>query len=152
LDKIGSAAPAASLNRREALKALAAAGGALAATAFLPGKWAKPLVEIGVLPAHAQGSCPDYQITILASGMCNQSCNFPARYFVDFTWSPGNFNSWNMTFGGVPVDLLFAEYWPIPRLHHEFNPGPGARGNRAVIDVGWENGCRASIEFTISPY
>ncbi len=44
------------INRREALKALAAAGGALTAAAFLPGQWAKPLVESGVLPAHAQGS------------------------------------------------------------------------------------------------
>jgi hypothetical protein len=44
------------LSRRELLKALAAAGGALGAAAFLPGKWTKPLVEAGVLPAHAQGT------------------------------------------------------------------------------------------------
>ncbi|MBN1148033.1 MAG: twin-arginine translocation signal domain-containing protein [Anaerolineales bacterium] len=44
------------LSRRELLKALAAAGGALGAAAFLPGKWAKPLVEAGVLPAHAQAT------------------------------------------------------------------------------------------------
>ena len=44
------------LSRRELLKALAAAGGALGAAAFLPGKWTKPLVEAGVLPAHAQAT------------------------------------------------------------------------------------------------
>ena len=46
-----------SLNRREILKVLAAAGGGLTAAAFLPGKWLKPVIESGVLPAHAQASC-----------------------------------------------------------------------------------------------
>ena len=44
------------INRRELLKALGAAGGALAAAAFLPGKWTKPVVDAGVMPAHAQAS------------------------------------------------------------------------------------------------
>jgi hypothetical protein len=44
------------ISRREAIKALAAGGGVLAATAFLPGKWIKPVIEAGVLPAHAQSS------------------------------------------------------------------------------------------------
>lgn len=41
------------ISRRRLLKALTAAGGVLAAS-MLPGKWAKPVVEVGVLPAHAQ--------------------------------------------------------------------------------------------------
>jgi hypothetical protein len=49
--------PAASLGRRELLKALAASGGAVAAT-ILPGQWAEPVVEVGLLPAHAQASAP----------------------------------------------------------------------------------------------
>jgi hypothetical protein len=44
------------LSRRELLKILAAAGGAVGAAAFVPAKWSKPLVEAGVLPAHAQGT------------------------------------------------------------------------------------------------
>lgn len=44
------------LNRREALKTIAAASGALGAAAFMPGKWSRPLVEVGVLPAHAQST------------------------------------------------------------------------------------------------
>ena len=44
------------MNRRDLLKVLAAAGGGMAAAAFLPGKWLKPVVEAGVLPAHAQAT------------------------------------------------------------------------------------------------
>ncbi len=44
------------ISRRNLLKALAAAGGAVAATTLLPSQWAKPVVEVGVLPVHAQGS------------------------------------------------------------------------------------------------
>jgi len=49
-------APEKTLGRRELLKALAAAGGAVTASSLLPGEWAKPVVEVGVLPAHAQVS------------------------------------------------------------------------------------------------
>lgn len=44
------------LSRRELLKVLAAGSSALAAAAFLPGKWIRPVVSSGVLPAHAQAS------------------------------------------------------------------------------------------------
>lgn len=48
--------PTIPLSRRRLLKALVAAGGATAALTALPGKWFKPVVEVGVLPAHAQTS------------------------------------------------------------------------------------------------
>jgi hypothetical protein len=51
------------LSRRELLKTLAAAGGALGASAFLPSEWTKPLVEAGVIPAHAQGTEQPLTIT-----------------------------------------------------------------------------------------
>lgn len=42
------------LSRRRFLKAIAATGGAAAASSLLPGEWVKPVIEAGVLPAHAQ--------------------------------------------------------------------------------------------------
>jgi len=42
------------VSRRRLLKVLAAAGGAVAASTLLPDKWARPVVEVGMLPAHAQ--------------------------------------------------------------------------------------------------
>lgn len=44
------------VSRRKLLKILAASGTAIAASAVLPGKWMKPVVNMGVLPAHAQQS------------------------------------------------------------------------------------------------
>jgi hypothetical protein len=55
------------ISRRELLKILSAGGGALAASAFLPAKWVKPLIKVGVLPAHAQAS----MYTITATGATN---------------------------------------------------------------------------------
>ena len=42
------------VSRRQLLKALSAAGGAVAASTLLPSKWTKPVVEVGLLPVHAQ--------------------------------------------------------------------------------------------------
>ncbi|MFP4343216.1 MAG: twin-arginine translocation signal domain-containing protein [Anaerolineales bacterium] len=44
------------ISRRRLLKALAAAGGAVAVSSMLPKNWEQPVVEGGVLPAHAQVS------------------------------------------------------------------------------------------------
>ncbi len=44
------------ISRRKLLKTLATAGGAVAATTLLPSEWAKPVVEVGVLPVHAQAT------------------------------------------------------------------------------------------------
>jgi hypothetical protein len=53
------------LSRRDALKALVATGGALAAAAFVPGKWTKPVIEGGVVPAHAQSTLPPLTVTVV---------------------------------------------------------------------------------------
>ena len=42
------------ISRRKVLKALTALGGAVAATNLMPGKWTSPIIDLGVLPAHAQ--------------------------------------------------------------------------------------------------
>ena len=44
------------VSRRQLLKTLIATGGAIAASTLLPGEWTAPLIEVGVLPVHAQGS------------------------------------------------------------------------------------------------
>jgi len=44
------------VSRRKLLKALAATSGAVVASQMLPGQWMKPVIESGLLPAHAQGS------------------------------------------------------------------------------------------------
>lgn len=46
------------ISRRKLLKVLAVTGGTVAATMLLPSKWAKPVVEVGVLPVHAQATPP----------------------------------------------------------------------------------------------
>src|SRR5688572_8151277 len=43
------------LSRRDALKVLAAATGAITLSS-LPDQWQKPVIEVGLLPAHAQTS------------------------------------------------------------------------------------------------
>jgi len=57
MEKTEIKSPEQSLNRRELLKVLAAASGGLTAAAFLPARWLKPVIETGVLPAHAQATC-----------------------------------------------------------------------------------------------
>jgi hypothetical protein len=69
------------LGRRQLLKVLAATGGAAAASSLLPGKWAKPVVEAGVLPAHAQVS-PTPQPT-------EQPTEEPLRYSIFCDSTPG---------------------------------------------------------------
>lgn len=44
------------ISRRKLLKVLAATGGTVTVTMLLPNKWAKPVVEVGVLPVHAQAT------------------------------------------------------------------------------------------------
>ncbi len=44
------------IGRRDLLKALTATGGAVTVAALVPGKWTKPVIEAGVMPAHAATS------------------------------------------------------------------------------------------------
>lgn len=54
------------LTRRQALKTIVAATGAVAASSFVPEKWVKPLVKTGVVPAHAQASVDLFQVEAIA--------------------------------------------------------------------------------------
>jgi len=51
------------LSRRRLLKTILATGGAVAASTLLPSKWAEPVVEVGLLPAHAQVTEPTEEPT-----------------------------------------------------------------------------------------
>ena len=55
------------VNRRTLLKGLGTASGGLALTLMLPGKWIKPVIGIGVLPAHAQTSISSRQLNITSN-------------------------------------------------------------------------------------
>jgi len=46
------------ISRRKLLQTLTATGGGLVVSAIMPSQWVKPLVDVGYLPAHAQGSTP----------------------------------------------------------------------------------------------
>ena len=51
------------ITRRTLLKSILAGGTVVGASAFLPEKWVKPLVESGVLPVHAQVSVTNGSIS-----------------------------------------------------------------------------------------
>ena len=101
----------AGVSRREALKALVAGGGALAAAAFVPARWARPLVEAGVLPAHAQSSqlvC-NYTAQITFVGACPD--NIPdcqaEGLFVTFAVNPSVTPAgFSLHFAGQPATIL----------------------------------------------
>lgn len=64
-----------SINRRNALKALAAATGAISLAA-LPTRWKTPVAQVGAIPAHAQTSQPPQPpIVIVAMSTCSASPN-----------------------------------------------------------------------------
>ena len=56
------------LSRRDALKSLAAITGAVT-LASLPSKWQTPVVEVGALPVHAQGTGAAVIVTNNANGI-----------------------------------------------------------------------------------
>jgi hypothetical protein len=90
-----------SLSRRELLKTLTAGGGALVASALLPDEWTSPVVQSGVLPAHAQSTfCPTIFIKDILSCEIGDGieCSDPENMLVYVNWSP----SWSTH----PVDIV----------------------------------------------
>lgn len=88
------------VTRREVLKAMAAVTGA-AALAGLPSKWKKPVVQVGALPAHAQGTIPTANLDIIrTSGRCINQFNQWDVYFVYDI--PGGAKSFELIVEGQP--------------------------------------------------
>jgi uncharacterized protein YfaP (DUF2135 family) len=76
------------VKRRQLLKALATAGGVTAASALLPGKWSKPNIGVGALPAHAQVTpelgTGDLQVTLTwDTGLPLENCEGSGRVDID---------------------------------------------------------------------
>ncbi len=65
------------VDRRQLLKAIIAAGGAVAASTLLSSRWVKPIIKTGVLPAHAQGSYPTPSITPSSTPTYRPLCYTP---------------------------------------------------------------------------
>ncbi len=99
-------------SRRRLLKVLGA-GGAAASTLSLPEKWAKPVVDAVLLPAHAQltGVTPDFgvRVTLFDNGNVNlKSTGFEGYAKTDAPSADGDGAS---SIGGRLLDLL------VPRAH-----------------------------------
>jgi hypothetical protein len=100
------------LTRRDALKALAAATGAVVLS-NLPQEWKTPIVEVGVMPAHAQGaSGPAPQISNLWSAWTsggNSSCTVYGQFnYFDSLGQVTNGSTVNGSFNGnQPFSSVF---------------------------------------------
>lgn len=116
--------PHSKLSRREALKTLAALTGA-ATLATLPDQWSTPVIETGVLPAHAQTSGPpslsDLRTVVYQAGTL--SCSGSEPY---------------------PVDILFAYQDPqggiVPGAAFEVYEGNIFAFSDVLLDIDFEAG------------
>jgi len=88
------------VSRRKLLKALAATSGAVVASQILPGQWMKPVIESGLLPAHAQGS-PTRTPTPIVLGTGDLQ--------VTLTWNTGIRSGYYSDPGTVDIDLHVVE-------------------------------------------
>jgi hypothetical protein len=78
------------VSRRDALKALAAASGALVASGMLPKSWTSPVVETGIVPAHAQSTACFEQVDLVVDQCLDSTCPPGAAFGIHVYYSPGN--------------------------------------------------------------
>ena len=104
------------LGRRDLLKALAATSGAVAAASVLPGRWTQPIIESGVLPAHAQGSPVTVNFEHTGSNQADGSSYY--EYTVSNSITFTNSGTDNLTAGTYTVSARYlgaAGVTPAPR-------------------------------------
>ncbi|MDM8530157.1 hypothetical protein QUF63_03235 [Anaerolineales bacterium HSG25] len=91
------------VSRRRILQNLSALSGGLIATTMLPGQWIKPIIEVGQLPAHAQGSTAVFTISQLNRIVIDiNGCDGPngakgTTYEITFNYANRNGMADNMT-------------------------------------------------------
>ncbi|MDM8518665.1 twin-arginine translocation signal domain-containing protein [Anaerolineales bacterium HSG6] len=113
------------LGRRDLLKALAATSGAVVAASVLPGRWTQPIIESGVLPAHAQGSVVTITFTPGASTTYVYTVTTPSGVTKDFTTSY------------VTMDIESGTYRVTARFTGDVNASPAPRPR---VDVSTSTG------------
>ncbi|MDM8528447.1 twin-arginine translocation signal domain-containing protein [Anaerolineales bacterium HSG24] len=104
------------LGRRDLLKALAATSGAVMAASVLPGRWTQPVIESGVLPAHAQGSPVTVNFEHTGSNQADGSSYY--EYTVSNGTTFNNNGTANLTAGTYTVSARYlgaAGVSPDPR-------------------------------------
>jgi hypothetical protein len=135
------------ISRREVLKAMAAVTGA-AALAGLPSKWKKPVVQVGALPAHAQGTSPTGGVTITdASGECVNQFNQWDLYF-DYV-IPGGAVSFELSIVGLPSGCT-GVLEGTPKLEKTGDAFSGSGKYSFIYKVKNEQGACTSVQATIT--
>ena len=119
------------ISRRELLKALAATTGAVAAASMLPSQWVSPVIEAGVLPAHAQGSVTGVSVVIRQtvpgySFRINGGSERPAGSSVTFT---------NQAFGTIyTLEYRYVGPEAVSRARFEYSIDGGSFQEIAAAD------------------
>ena len=128
--------------RRDLLKALAATGGAVTAAALLPGKWTKPVIEAGVMPAHAATSGA---LRINPNSLNVFFAGQPQSTDVDVQGAPDAFEAtFDYTDEACQVDGDTLLYAVTSRPETLFDGTPIKNINGATVD---SDPCKGSISF-----
>ncbi len=145
-------APRPPLSRREMLKTLAAGSGALAAAAFLPERWVKPVVQTGVLPAHAQSSQCAINLAISRLAVCVE-CQEGHTAMLTYTPTDVPPNGVAVTYDNRPGST--GGFRVVSPGSFGFNFGlPDGPYDTSTLrfTVTFQNGCVETIETTYNPF
>jgi len=125
-----------SISRRKLLKVMVGAAGAAAVTT-LPARWLKPIVDVGVLPAHAQLSGNDPRIMNLTTRPSNS-------FIVEFDYVDPK--------GEISNDTAITTWLRGPGCKTDPEPYElgNATGNWGGIPVSFPSPSQGTAQFTAS--